>query len=279
MLIPSDIPMSAPVIRIFSDLHYRDGGSTLQRLEALAPLFVGADHIVLNGDTLDTQAVAGHPLVPEARAFFGQHAPQVTFLSGNHDPDISAHAELSLHDDRVWITHGDVFFEDIAPWSSLRAEMAQRLERLIRDIPPGTFDRVETRLHLNRLACHGLPEPHDRFDRSLLTRASRLAHILIPPHRPLRMLDAWRSTPERVRVLARLQRPRAQLVLVGHTHFPGVWHARGNGPVVVNTGSFCRPFGGLFVELCGDHVQVVRITQKRGEFRRGRVIAGFSLAP
>jgi predicted phosphodiesterase len=272
--------MSDPVIRVFSDLHYQDSESALHNLAALAPLLAGADQIVLNGDTLDSQAAHGLPHVGETRAFFARHAPRVTFLSGNHDPDISPHGELSLHDDRVWITHGDVLFPDIAPWSSLREEIRRRLASLHAEIPAEELARLETRLRLNRVACHHLPELHDRFDRRLLTRVGRLVHNIFPPDRLLAMLRVWRTTPAIARRLALAQRPRARLVLLGHTHFPGVWRDRaGRGPVVVNTGSFCRPFGGQFVELRGDAVQVVRIERHNGEFHRGRVVAGFSLAP
>jgi len=270
--------MSAPVTRIFSDFHYRDGASRLHRLDALLPVLAGADHLVINGDTLDSQAPQAAPLLAEALAFFARQAPRVTVLSGNHDPDISPHTELSLNDGRVWITHGDLFCDNIAPWSSRREELEVRLQRLSTTVPPETLHLVETRLRLNRLACHDLPDPHDCFDRSLQTRLVRLANALFPPDRLLSMLNTWRTIPALARALAREQRPRARLVVLGHTHYPGVWRDR-DGAVVVNTGSFARPFGGLFVELRGDHVQIVRIAQKNGEFHRGPVVAGFSLAP
>ncbi|HEY9250736.1 MAG TPA: metallophosphoesterase, partial [Rariglobus sp.] len=187
--------MSVPVTRIFSDLHFRDGESRLHDLRAFAPLLAGADRIVLNGDTLDSQADADGSDLAGIRSFFAQHAPPTTFLSGNHDPDISPHGELLLNDGRVWITHGDVLFDDIAPWSSLRAEMAGRLELLFAAVPPEERALLETRLRLHRLACRGLPEHHDRLDRTVFTRASRLAHILFPPHRLLTMLRVWRETP------------------------------------------------------------------------------------
>ncbi|MDF3056852.1 MAG: hypothetical protein K0R17_1067 [Rariglobus sp.] len=272
------LPMPDPVIRIFSDLHYRDGHSGLHQLEALRPLLAGADHVVLNGDTLDTLTAAALPHLAEVRTFFEQNTPRVTFLSGNHDPRISTDGELSLHDDRIWITHGDVLFDEIAPWSSLRDEMVRRLKRLVTEVPPTGTDVVGDRLRRNRIVCDGLPEPHDHLDRSLLTRALRFARALLPPRRLLIMLRAWRTAPALARRLARAHRPRARLVLLGHTHYPGVWRDR-DGPVIVNTGSFCGPFGGLFVEVCGDRVEVVRIVQKQGEFHRGRVVAGFSLAP
>src|SRR6218665_975266 len=119
--------MPAPVIRIFSDLHYRDGESRLQRLASLSPLLDGADQCIFNGDTLDTQAADSRPALDELRAFFSSCGPHITLLSGNHDPDISEHAELSLLDGRIWITHGDVLFADIAPWSAQRAELVTRI--------------------------------------------------------------------------------------------------------------------------------------------------------
>lgn len=270
--------MPAPVIRIFSDLHYRDAASSLHRLDALVPLLAGADHVILNGDTLDSQVDQARPHIDEVHAFFAQHTRRTTFLSGNHDPDISAHAELSLENDRVWITHGDVFFKGIAPWSSLHAELLRRLDAISREVPADMLGHIETRLRLNRLACLNLPEPHDRFDRRLRTRLVRIAHNLFPPDRLLNMLRVWMTTPAVVRRLAQAQRPRARLVVLGHTHFPGVWHHR-QGPSVINTGSFCRPFGARFVELTGDRVLVVHIDQKNGVFHRGRIVAGFSLAP
>jgi predicted phosphodiesterase len=270
--------MSAPVTRIFSDLHYLDGQSTLHRLETLVPLLQGVDHVILNGDTLDTQIPDAPAHVDELRAFFARHVPRVTFLSGNHDPYIVSDAELSLNDGRVWITHGDVLFDEVAPWSGHRTEIIRRQKRLADTTPSSNPGLIEERLRRNRIVCEGLPEPHNPFDRSLWTRALRVARVLFPPRRLLAMVNVWFVTPGLARRLARAQRPSARLVVVGHTHFPGVW-SEGEGPVVINTGSFCGPFGGLFVELRGDHVQAVRIVQKNGQFHPGRTVAGFSLAP
>jgi predicted phosphodiesterase len=266
--------MAAPVLRIFSDLHYRDGQSSFQRLDSFAPLLAGADHVILNGDTVDTQSSAAVPLLADARAFFARHAPIVTFLSGNHDPDISGQTELSLQGGSVWVTHGDVFFDDIAPWSSLRNEMVRRLEQLAKDNSQAGPDMVETRLRHHRVACHALPQIHDQFDRSLITRAVRIVNALIPPRRLLKMLDVWRTTPALARHLALAERPRSRVVVLGHTHYPGVWRHHA-GPIVINTGSFCRPFGGQFVELCDGNLRVVRIVLKRGEFHPGRIVAEF----
>jgi predicted phosphodiesterase len=262
-----------------SDLHYRDPASSLQNQEAFAPLLEGADKIIFNGDTLDTQIPALRSHADELLAFFAQAAPSATYLSGNHDPDISYHAELSLCDERVWLTHGDVFFDEIAPWSHHRPEFRRRLATLSQGMPPERLARIETRLQLNRLACQKLPEPPHLFQASLPARSRRLLRTLFPPTRILAMLEAWRTTPLKAASLARAQRPKARVVVFGHTHFPGVWKLRGTPEVtVINTGSFTRPFDGQFVDLQGDHVRVRRIARSRGKFRPDRVVADFSLA-
>jgi predicted phosphodiesterase len=271
--------MAAPVIRIFSDLHYGDSESRIRTLDALAPLFAGADQIVLNGDTLDTLSDTDHATHTALRTFFAGQTGTVTWLSGNHDPDIeNGLAELSLLDGRVWITHGDVLFDEIAPWSSLRGEMSRRLAALSRDIPVDELVRIETRLRLNRQACHRLVEAHPRTHRSWWARLRRLLHTIFPPHRILTMLRAWRDTPTLARRLVRAQRPRAQLIVLGHTHHAGVWSEPG-GITVVNTGTFCTPFGPCFVELHGERVRVVRIAGREGVFYPGTVISEFPLAP
>lgn len=270
--------MSAPVIRIFSDLHYRDGESRLQRLEALAPLLDGADRVIFNGDTLDTQSPDTRPGLDEIRATFAPFGSRAVFLSGNHDPDISDTAELSLLDDRVWITHGDVLFDDIAPWSAQRPELAVRVARFSRQFPPQDLARIDTRLRIHRLACEGLASPHPRARRGNLAHLARAAHTLAHPLRPFIMLRAWQTAPALARALALAQRPAARLVVLGHTHYPGVWRHPA-GPVVVNTGSFCPPFHNLYVELLGERVRVIRPELRRGEFHPGRVLADFPLAP
>ena len=270
--------MPEPRVRIFSDLHYRDPASLVQNLDAFAPLLEGTEQVVFNGDTFDTQIPNLRAHVGEGRAFFARTAPGAIFLSGNHDPDVSDQAELGLRGGRVWITHGDVFFDDIAPWSHHRLELRRRIATLGADLPPGALGRIETRLRLHRLACQKLPDPPGRFRPTLWSRLRRLTRTLFPPTHVFLMLRAWRETPRLAAALARAQRPLARVVILGHTHYPGVWQVRGTPRVtVINTGSFTPPFGSLFVDIEGDHVRVVRIAQSGRRFLPGPVVAGFAL--
>lgn len=270
--------MSAPRIRIFSDLHFGDPRSTLPSLEALAPLFGDADELVFNGDTLDTIVSGENRPLGTLRAWIAALGRPVTLLSGNHDPDISEHAELSLRDERVWITHGDVLFPAITPWSRHTAEITRRLAALAADLPPAELTRVETRLRLNRLACAQIFEPPGLLKPDAISRVRRLAHTLLPPGRALAMLRAWRDAPRLAVELARAQRPGARVVILGHTHYPGVWSPPGSPRItIINTGSFTRPFGAAFVALDGERVRVTRIARDGTTLRPGRVLADFAL--
>ena len=268
--------MPAPRIRIFSDLHFGDSRSTLTQLDALAPLLADTDEFVLNGDSLDT-IVPGHaPRLAELRAFFAATARPVVFLSGNHDPDISAQTELTLADDRVWITHGDVLFDHVAPWSHHAPEFA----RLLADAPPAKADTLADRLRRHRRACVALMSAPAFESHPPGPPALRLLRTLFPPRRLLAMLRAWRRTPCLAATLADRHRPRARVAIFGHTHFPGVWTSPAAPDLrVINTGAFARPFGGAFVELQGQRVQVRRIVRRSGSFYPGRILADFTLPP
>jgi predicted phosphodiesterase len=276
--------MGEPRTRIFSDLHFRDPRGVLHELGHFAPLLGAAERVVFNGDSLDTQIAAMARHGDELKAFgarCGREAREVVWLTGNHDPDFAAEAELSLKDGRVWVTHGDVFFHAIAPWSHHAKELRAGFERLVAGVPTEERGRVETLLRLHREVVRTLPEPAHLFHPGLFARVYRLAHTVLPPRRVIEMVKAWRSMPRLVAEVARAQRPQAQVVVLGHTHYPGVWRvpatAMAGALTVINTGSFTRPFGGLFVELEGERVRVVRISRGGGGFRAGRVAAEFLL--
>jgi predicted phosphodiesterase len=272
---------SAKRLRIFSDLHFRDPHSRLQELSDFAPLLGDADRVVLNGDSIDTEEPkqAGH--LGELRDFTAGSGREFVWLSGNHDPHISPHAELSLCDDRVWVTHGDVFVEGLAPWSRHGAELRRRYDQAAREAADEDPSRIETRLRLHRRIVRGLPEAERAHRPGPLAGMLRLAHML-PPDRLLAMLRVWCATPRVAAEMARAQRPGAQVVVLGHTHFPGVWtlpgRRRGEQSItVINTGSFAPPFGGCFVEIDKERLRVRRIRRERRGFVAGGQMAELGL--
>ena len=107
-------------IRIFSDVHFGDRASRVHSLAQLRPLCEGAAALILNGDTLDTRPGPdpdrSSRLLSEVRSFFAAVGVPATLLTGNHDPALSPHHACDLADGRVFVTHGDIFFDEIVPW-------------------------------------------------------------------------------------------------------------------------------------------------------------------
>lgn len=264
------------MIRILSDLHVYDDRTQVRDLRQLEPLLAGVETLVINGDSCEIRHGIAAGRSGELQEFFRQRVPRVVFVTGNHDPDISGTHELLLAEDRVWVTHGDIFFEDLTPWSHLRPEIWRRVQALLAEVPVARRDDLAVKFHIARAVARSLPETIDPAQSGWRARARRFRYTFFPPRQVLAMLRAWCELPGRAAALASAQRPVAQVVVTGHVHFPGVWRRTGQ-PVVINTGSFFSPLGGHLVDLAGEQVQVRRIQRRRGDFYPGREIATISL--
>lgn len=273
--------MSAGILRIFSDIHFGDRASRVLRLAQLRPLLAGIDHAVLNGDTLDTRPGPLPRHTAECRAevmaFFPAHAPRVTFLTGNHDADLSTEHTLDLHAGDLFVVHGDVFFDNIVPWSRDAKLIEHRLEAERQRRPKPVPETLEERIGLFRTVAAAIPQRHQSERNRLKYALHYLADTVWPPDRTLRVLQAWRLAPVRAAELTRRHRPAARYVVSGHTHRPGIWpHA--TGVTVINTGSFCPPLGGTIVDVTAEKLLVRSVEFQRGEFQVGSIVAEFPLA-
>ncbi|HWA84774.1 MAG TPA: metallophosphoesterase [Opitutus sp.] len=273
--------MTRPITRIFSDLHYGDRASKLTRLAALAPLIDGADRIILNGDTLDTRPsrdpAATAVLRAEVADFFGRLAAPVTFIPGNHDPDISSQHRLEFADGLVFVTHGDALFESLVPWGRDAAIARARIAAELAALPPDSRDHLDARLAAAHRAAAMIPQRHQSERHGLKHLLGFVADTVWPPWRMLLVLRAWRETPARAASFVRRHGLPARFFVMGHTHRLGFSRASG-GFVVVNTGSFAPPGRAGFVDLTADRLTLRRIFARRGEFHPGPPIAEFALA-
>ncbi len=273
--------MGTPPIRIISDLHYADKASRIGSLAQLDPLMEGASALILNGDTLDTRSSKHPHRVAEARRevrdYFASAPVPVTFLTGNHDPDISPEHAVELAEGRVLVTHGDVLFESIVPWSRDAKVIRAKIVAALAALPGDGSSLFEGRLGAFRSVAATIPQLH-QSERNPFRYVARLAGETVwPPQRVFTILRAWREAPGRAAALARRHRPKARFIVIGHTHRPGVWQTA-SGVVVVNTGSFCRPFGAMATEVTADRVRIRNITQRRGAFHPGSKVAEFPLS-
>ena len=272
--------VSTPIIRILSDLHYGDCGSRIRSLASLTPLFEGASSLVLNGDTIDTRPGPLPQVTAALRAetleFFAHSAPPTSILTGNHDPDISDHHRLDLAGGQIFVTHGDVIFDDLVPWGQDASFARQRLKEQLAALPAEARDQLDPRLAVYRRVAAAIPQRHQSERNALKYAANYVADTVWPPDRILRVLRAWRRAPGLTAELARRYRPQARFAVIGHIHHPGCWQLP-NGVTVLNTGSFSPPLGGCVIDVRADRVTLRRIAQRRGEFCLGTVAAEFAL--
>jgi predicted phosphodiesterase len=274
-------PVAFEVIRILSDLHYGDRASRVRSLPALRPLFPGADRVVFNGDSLETRA--GPLGADTARRrqhfldFIQRAVPRGVLLTGNHDADISDRHHLDLLGGLVFVTHGEILFEDLVPWGREQPRIGELYRQQLAALLPAERERLEARLSACKRACAQLEPFHDPQPRSPWRRTLQTARRFWPPRRTIAMIRAWHELPDRVASVVRCYRPRARFVVVGHTHLPGVWVRQ--QLVVINTGSFCPPFGAYAADVSVERIVVRRVRSHRGRFYLGRVVAAFALAP
>ena len=274
-------PVAIRITRILSDLHYGDPASRVRSLAALRPLLAGADRIVFNGDSLETRFSPAAQPVEEMRRHFLEfvrdEAPGAALLTGNHDAGISDLHHLDLIGGLVFVTHGEILFEDLVPWSAELPQIRELYRQQLAGLPAAERDRLEARLAACKRACAQLRLPGASHPRTSWSRTVHTARKFWPPTRTLAMMRAWRELPARAAAFARRHRPGARFFVVGHTHLPGVWYPR--HLVVINTGSFCPPFGCYAVDVSPEQVVVRRVRHRRGFFELGRVVASFALAP
>lgn len=266
------------MLRILSDLHVYDVRGQIRSLDQLEPLLAGVRTLVLNGDSCEMRHGVPPPEVARLQGFFRDRVPEVVFVTGNHDPEISGMHELLLAAGRVWVTHGDVCFDDLTPWSRQRPMLRRLVRELLSNVPAADHRDLSTRFRIARAATQLAGAEIDPADPRWRTQLIRFWDTFYPPVQIWAMLQAWRDLPGLAAALARDQRPTVQVVVTGHVHFPGVW-IRPPGPAVINTGSFFSPLGGHLVDLSGDRVLVRRIRRRLGRFEPGGQIAEITLKP
>ncbi len=189
---------------------------------------------------------------------------------------MSATHELGLVGDKIFVTHGDILFDSIVPWSRDAPLIRSKLTAALAAVPETGTGVLENRLKVFRAVAGSVAQRH-QTERNPLKYALRFVGDTVwPPGRALRILRAWREAPGRAASLARKHRPKAAFVVIGHTHKPGFWRKDG-GVVVINTGSFCPPFGAMAAVVEPGGISIRKFAFERGQFHPGPAGAEFQL--
>lgn len=262
------------MIRILSDLHLGYASSRVQEPAQLAPLVEGTQTVIFNGDTVETrfprERARARETVKALRELCRAEHARAVFLTGNHDPDVTDTHHTELAGGTVLVTHGDILFHGLSPWSTEAPLLREAHERELAALgDPADLPRRLEAMRRAALVLEPLGEKLLPRVKSGLWRT--LAEHFWPPSRPLRILTGWAQTPFLANALAARYAPGARCVILGHTHFSGVW--RVGGRLVVNTGGFVPLGRPLTAELEGNTLTVRKIVFAHGQFWPGRAVA------
>lgn len=272
--------MSEPRLRIVSDLHFAEHGSHLNRLSALEPLFDGVDQLIVNGDTLETRFVDVDAHTRERKAewqeFAATKGDQLLVIAGNHDPDLTDLYHVELAGGAILITHGDIMFPEMAPWGWEAKYFKDEQERLMALEPEAARATLETRLEVCKRAILNTRDLSPRYPRRSSHPWERRLRFLWSLRRVGEILKAWQRTPAAAAEIAAQYRPEAQVVIVGHTHRPGVW--RVGKRWVINTGSLVPFLGAMAADVVGNRIEVRRYSLVDGAFKLGKLVRAFEIS-
>lgn len=265
--------MPQPSLRIISDLHYAEPGCRIRKLSALAPLFDGAAHLLLNGDSIETRFLDIAPRTREHKheleAFVAAQRGRVSLLTGNHDPDVCDRHFLELADGRVLVTHGDVIFPDMCPWGWEAKYYRAEQERQLALMPAEIRHTFEAKLRASRATVMAIRDLSPRFPGKSSHPWRRRLRFLMTIRRVDRIIHSWHTAPDRAALMAETYRPRARVVIFGHTHCAGRWERRGR--IVINTGSAVPPMGALAVDFVEGRIELRPLVFGRDDVRVGPV--------
>jgi predicted phosphodiesterase len=269
-------------ILILSDLHLGHRASRIKHPDQLAPLLRGPGSVIFNGDTSEMRnpedRVVGRKLAADLARTCHHAGRKAFFVNGNHDPTVSATNHLDLAQDAILVTHGDVLFLDVAPWSQDAGHYRKKHRQILERLGPDGYTDFETRLLASKRTSIEL----QMIEEPLTTRGRSPGFRLLirncwPPWRPLMIIKAWSEVPGRAADLAYIFRPAARFVILGHTHYPGAWEVAPR--VIINTGSFVPYFGACAVIVEAGRLEFRQIDYSKGQFVLGKLLKNYAVDP
>jgi predicted phosphodiesterase len=265
-------------IRILSDLHFGHPASIVEHPDQLIPLFDDVKTVIFNGDTVELRYLRGRRIGTRNSVLMRETCEAAgarpIFINGNHDPIISELSHVDLVDGAVLVTHGDMLFHDISPWSAEAEILGEAHSRELAGLEGDAFLNFEKRLKASKRAALSIELHRTGMKRNSLSAIRTVLRECWPPWRPLQVVLSWAVTPARAEALARFFRPQARFILIGHTHFSGCWR---RGPrMIINTGSFLPLSGRMAVDVQGETLTVRPILHERGMFKAGPPLMQFA---
>jgi predicted phosphodiesterase len=266
-------------ILILSDLHLGHRASRIKHPDQLGPILHGPGSVIFNGDTSEMRnpedRVVGRKLAADLARICHQAGRKAFFVNGNHDPTVSGTNHLDLADGAILVTHGDILFLDVAPWSHDAGQYRKKHLQILDGLGPDGYVDFEKRLLASKRTSIELQMLEVPLTRGRSPGFRLLIRNCWPPWRPLMIIKAWSEVPGRAADLARVFRPQAKFVIVGHTHCPGAWEVAPR--VIINTGSFVPYFGACAAIIESGRIEVRQINFSRQQLVLGKRLRNFAI--
>jgi predicted phosphodiesterase len=273
--------MVQPPLRIISDIHWGHPASLVEAADQLKPLFEGVPTVVFNGDTVEMRFRSDRGEAEQRLAELEQVCSKAgvehVMLNGNHDPFLSDINHLDLADGAILVTHGDMLFHDISPWSAEARQIGAAHTEALAQLSQDALADFESRLLALRRAALSIELHRSNLPQGSLARIAAFVRESWPPWRPLLIIRCWIVTPGHAVHLAEVFRPRAKFVIIGHTHFSGIWRKRGR--TVINCGSFLPLSGRFAADIDPVGIRVRKIVRRHASFYLGDEVRYFELQP
>ncbi|HET6428704.1 MAG TPA: metallophosphoesterase [Phycisphaerae bacterium] len=272
-------PTPTGPVAVISDVHLAWRRRWRRRVNRLRPLWAGAAAVVFNGDTLDRTTSArperAREVLDHIRQCCAADGAEAVFVGGNSDFDAVEDDHAVLAGGAVLATHGHVLLPGICPWRSTAANLRRARQQALEELPPDQRQTLAGQLHAARMGLVRGMRPFDPRRRDLVLPVLRLWSFLHRPDRALCILGVWRDTPARAAEFLRRYCPRARVILIGHTHRPGVWQVGERW--VINTGSVRSAWRPLVARVEGRTVIVRRARARAGQLHPGATLAEITL--
>ena len=266
-------------IRILSDLHLAHPGSRIVDARQLAPLMEGVRTVIFNGDTSEERMKKfrdkAEAHIKALKNLCAEAGVEMVLVRGNHDPVTPPHGALDLCEGKVFVTHGDVIYLDVSPWSRNIENARAALDRIAGDYPEDYRDDLELSLEVSRRVTQEMKVHVPQARPGVVGKLKTLLSQAWPPSRPWTILKVWTGASRKAEEQLTRFRPDEQVFIIGHTH--RTYFVRRNGRTLINTGAFLPMSKATAVDIEGGELCVREVRESDGEFVLGKVVGKVTL--
>lgn len=264
---------------ILSDIHFGHPASSVREPEQLMPLFKDFPTVLFNGDTVEMLTRQNRENAQKQVEAIGdvclsQSATPI-FINGNHDPVISSANHLDFYGGSILVTHGDILFHELAPWGREAEIMGRAHTDILKKMCHKSLVDFDERLFAARRASIALEMHEMNYPQGERAKLLTILRESWPPWRVLSIVKYWMQTPHRAAMLAQIFRPFAKFILIGHTHYAGIWRCENR--TIINTGAFLPMSSRLAIILEKGKLIVRKIVRRGRKYLLGKKVAEFSV--